>query len=50
MLFHVDERVDVVLHHAGAVTWHYGDICSFLDLARSSDKYGSPRVLRSALQ
>eukprot|EP00434_Breviolum_minutum_P015454 symbB.v1.2.013616.t1/scaffold968.1/size148170/11 len=32
---------------SGAVTWHYGDICSFLDLARSSDKYGSPRVLNA---
>ena len=29
---------------AGVVAWHYDDICTFLDLARSNEKYGTPRV------
>eukprot|EP00435_Cladocopium_sp_Y103_P069182 s475_g32.t2 len=32
---------------SGVVTWHYDDICAFLDLARSNEKYGTPRVLNA---
>ncbi|CAL1139002.1 unnamed protein product [Cladocopium goreaui] len=32
---------------SGVVAWHYDDICTFLDLARSNEKYGTPRVLNA---
>ncbi|CAJ1331829.1 unnamed protein product [Effrenium voratum] len=31
----------------GVVSWHYGDICAFLEAARGLQDYGHPRVLNA---